>query len=53
MAKHKDILNTMAADDLAPQGARASTGTQQYGSTQDMSINQVTYQSTYYKMNTN
>ena len=35
MTNHKDILNTMAADDLAPQGARASAVEQ---NTQDVSM---------------
>ena len=39
MATHNDILNTMAADDLVPQGARAAAAMEQ--NTQDMSINQV------------
>ena len=39
MTKNKYILNTMAADDLAPQGAMASASTEQY--TRDMSTNQV------------
>ena len=39
MTKHKDTLNNMVADDLAPQGARASAA-MEYNS-KDMSINQV------------
>ena len=30
MTKHKDILKTMAVDDLAPCGTRASAATEQY-----------------------
>ena len=29
MTKHKDILNTMAIDDLAPEGTIASATTEQ------------------------
>ena len=39
MAKHKDILNDMAVNDLVPQDARASAAMEQY--TLDASINQV------------
>ena len=39
MTTHNGILNTMAADDLAPKGAMAAAAMEQ--NTQDMSINQV------------
>ena len=39
MTEHIAILKTMAVDDLAPQGARASAAREQY--TQDRSVNRV------------